>query len=105
MSENNEKPRVLMVDDDPDFQTIVRGWISPQYDHIGRANGNNLIEQLEGLKPNLVLLDVRMPGHDGFELCNRIRAERRFTRIPILFLTSCKADVNFIKAVCGQRVW
>ncbi|MBI4249729.1 MAG: response regulator [Elusimicrobia bacterium] len=97
MTENEEKPKILMVEDDSDFQAVVRGWISKRYDHIGLPHGGDLMEELESIEPDLVILDVRMPGPDGFKLCSRIRADRRFAHIPILFLTGCKDDEDFIK--------
>lgn len=97
MQKTSEKPRVLMVDDEPDFHTVVRDWISPRYEHWGLTNGTDLLEEMEAIEPDLVILDVRMPGPDGFELCRRIRSDRRFAHIPILFLTGCKADEDFIK--------
>ena len=97
MTRPDEKPRILMVDDDYDFQTIVRGWISPHYEHVGLSNGEDVVEELAGLEPKLIILDVCMPGPDGFKLCGLIRADRRFTDIPILFLTGRAEDADFIK--------
>jgi CheY-like chemotaxis protein len=97
MEKSLEKPRILMVDDDSDFQDIVRKWLSPRYDHWGLINGADLLENLEASQPDLVILDVRMPGPDGFELCRRIRSDGRFAHLPILFLTGCKEDEDFIK--------
>src|SRR5208283_3655994 len=89
MQKTLEKPRILMVDDDNDFQGIVQKWLSPRYDHMGLANGADLTEYLEADEPDLVILDVRMPGPDGFELCKQIRSDSRFADLPILFLTGC----------------
>src|SRR5438309_11704057 len=91
------KPRILMVDDDNDFQVIVRKWLSPRYDHLGLTSGADLTEYLEAAEPDLVILDVRMPGPDGFQLCRRIRSDSRFCDLPVLFLTGCKEDEDFIK--------
>ena len=92
-----EKLRILMVDDGNDFQTIVRKWLSPRYDHLGLTSGADLKEYLEAADPDLVIMDVRMPGPDGFQLCKRIRADNRFADLPILFLTGCKEDADFLK--------
>ena len=97
MTKNSERAKVLMVDDDPDFQTIVRDWIAPKYDHIGLSDGSGLLDEIESLEPNLVIMDVRMPGLDGFKLGRRIRSDSRFTDIPIVFLTGCKEDEDFFK--------
>jgi CheY-like chemotaxis protein len=91
------RPLVLMVDDDPDFQTIVRDWLKDSYEHIGLADGEELINEIDGLEPNLVILDVRMPGPDGFKLCEQIRSDRRFSHLPVLFLTGCKEDEDFMR--------
>lgn len=42
-------------------------------------------------------MDVRMPGPDGFQLCERIRADSRYDRIPIIFMTSCDEDKDFVQ--------
>ena len=92
----DEKPRVLMVDDDLDFHAIVRGWLAPRFEHVAMTSGEGLLEQLEALEPDLLILDVRMPGAGGFELCAQVRSERRFDALPILFLTGCKEDEDFV---------
>lgn len=97
MRRNKEIPRILMVDDDPDFQEIVRCWVFPRYDYVGLPNGDDILEELAAVEPALVILDVRMPGPDGFTLCRLIRADQRFARLPILFLTGCKEDEDFVK--------
>ncbi|HVC08948.1 MAG TPA: response regulator [Elusimicrobiota bacterium] len=97
MIAHDEKPRILMVDDDPDFQSIVRGWTAPQYDHIGLGSGEGLIETMSNVEPDIVIMDVRMPGPDGFFLCKSIRSDPRFSDIPIIFLTGCAEDENFIR--------
>jgi CheY-like chemotaxis protein len=86
-----------MVDDDGEFQSIVRKWLSPRYEHWGLTDGADLLEYLESAEPDLVILDVRMPGLDGFQLCKLMRADQRFAHLPILFLTGCKEDEDFIK--------
>ena len=97
MSSLNEPPLVLMVDDDAYFQGIVRGWLLPEFEHVGLGNGEDLLDEIEALDPDLIIMDVRMPGPDGFKLCGQIRADRRFDAVPILFLTGCKEDADFIK--------
>lgn len=86
-----------MVDDDRDFQTIVRGWLAPRYDVSSLSSGEGLLDELSEAKPDLLILDVRMPGPSGFDLCAKIRADTRFAEIPILFLTGCREDEDFIK--------
>lgn len=97
MSSLNEPPLVLMVDDDADFRAIVRNWLVPEFEHVGLSNGEDLLDEIEALDPDLIILDVRMPGPDGFKLCGLIRADPRFNGVPVLFLTGCKEDADFIR--------
>jgi CheY-like chemotaxis protein len=95
MKTDTKKLRIVMVDDDDDLQEIVRGWLTPGYEHVPLSNGNNLAELLAGLAPDLLILDVRMPGRDGFNLCGALRRDGRFDSLPILFLTGAKEDMDF----------
>jgi CheY-like chemotaxis protein len=81
------KPCILMVDDEPDFQTIVHAWLEPRYEHVALANGEELTGALHAGKPDLVILDLNLPGSDGFELCRRVRATPGLEEVPVLFLT------------------
>lgn len=99
MPKNREKPRVLMVDDDADFRSIVGDWLAPRYEFIGMSRGEDLLPALAGIEPDLVILDVLMPGPDGFQLCGRIRSDARFTGLPVLFLTGCREDDDFFKSL------
>ncbi|MDE2039269.1 MAG: response regulator [Elusimicrobia bacterium] len=85
-----------MVDDDGDFQAVVREWICARYEHVALSDGEGLEELLESLAPDLLILDVRMPGLDGFKLCKRLRADERYAELPVLFLTACKEDADFL---------
>lgn len=82
-----EKPRVMMVDDEEDFHLVVRSWLAPSYELVSVTDPAQLAVQLEAHSPDLLILDVRLPGTDGFTLASRLRAERRYDQMPILFLT------------------
>ena len=73
----SEKKRILIADDEPGIILLLRDYFEMQdYSVISAANG---IEALEKLSqgPDLILLDVNMPLLDGFEVCERIRAQDR----------------------------
>lgn len=93
----SERPQVVVVDDDPDFLEILRQWLSSRYDTVSLKDGAELLEELPGLEPDLVILDVNLPGPDGFRLCRRIRSEARMAGIPILFLTASRSNQDFLK--------
>jgi CheY-like chemotaxis protein len=97
MAELERKPVVLMVDDEPDFLAVVKRWASPEYEFVGLTDGADLNEEIEGLEPSLIVLDVNMPGLGGFDLCRLIREDKRFDDIPVLFLTGSRDDEDFLK--------
>ncbi len=82
------KPCIYVVDDEPDFQTILRSWLSPAYDVVPLKDGDELIGALHVKLPDLVLLDLHLPGADGFELCRRVRSSAGLSKVPVLFLTA-----------------
>jgi CheY-like chemotaxis protein len=92
-----DKPRVVLVDDDRDFQFIVSQWLGTRYDVASLSSGDGLLEELAATEPDLLILDVKLPGDDGFKLCRTIRADPRFESLPILFLTGSKADSDFMR--------
>lgn len=82
------KPCIYIVDDEPDFQTILHAWLSPTYDVVSLKDGDELIGALHVKLPDLVLLDLYLPGADGFELCRRVRSSPGLSKVPVLFLTA-----------------
>lgn len=94
-----QRSTVLMVDDEADFLAAMGHWIRTEYEFVGLTSGADLLAQIEGLDPVVVVLDVRLPDVDGFELCRRIRSDRRFDALPILFLTGSRADEDFLRNI------
>lgn len=91
------KPRIVMVEDEPDLQAVVHVWLAPRYEHVPLGDGANLLERLAESEPSLVILDVKLPGADGFELCRCLRADPRFTQVPVLFLTASREGEDYLK--------
>jgi CheY-like chemotaxis protein len=80
---------ILVVDDSRVGRMAVEGTLKAEGHRVIEAeNGNEALEVLEQLKPDLLVLDVRMPGMDGFELCAKIRAKPDLRRIPIIFVSA-----------------
>jgi len=82
------KPSLYIVDDEPDFQTILHSWLSPAYEVVPLKDGDELIGAVHVRAPDLVLLDLHLPGANGFELCRRLRATQGLAKVPVLFLTA-----------------
>lgn len=97
LKQARQTQRIVMVDDEPDFLTIARTWLEPKYELVSYTDGTDLLPHLAAHEPDLLILDVRLPGLDGFKLCRRIRADKRFTSLPIMFLTASHSDLDFFR--------
>jgi two-component system OmpR family response regulator len=85
-----EKKRILVVDDKPSDTRLVRLCLEQTNDYVVREENNSaraLATALE-FRPQLILLDVRMPGLDGGDLATNLRANPSLQAVPIIFLTS-----------------
>ena len=83
------KSTILIVDDEASGRDTLEAILEPEnYNLVMAENGYQAIEKAVQIKPDVILLDVMMPGMNGFEVCRRIRAEEQLAEIPILFLTA-----------------
>lgn len=83
------KSVILIVDDTETGREILEALLqSPAYQLAFAANGHDALAQAAALTPDLILLDVMMPGMDGFEVCRQLRANRRLAEIPIILVTA-----------------
>ena len=84
-----QQASILAVDDDPEFLDILQGLLQPWNFAVSAiANAARAWEELEHLRPDLILLDVEMPDISGIELCQAIRSDERFWQVPVLILAS-----------------
>ena len=83
------KSTILIVDDEASGRDTLEAILEPEgYILVMAENGYQAIEKAVQIKPDVILLDVMMPGMNGFEVCRRIRDEKQLAEIPILFLTA-----------------
>ncbi len=85
------KAKILLVDDDPDFveatKTVLEG---KSYQVVTAYNGDDGLKKVVEERPDLIILDVIMPGKDGFAVCKELKTDPRyyfFSKIPVLMLT------------------
>ena len=85
-----ENPRILVVDDQPTNLQVVGGVLrdSKKYRVSFAQNGEEALRLVESVSPDLILLDVMMPGMGGFEVCQRIKENPQWSAIPVIFLTA-----------------
>jgi len=80
--------KILVVDDEKDIVEFIQYNLEKEgFEVITAHNGNEALESIKE-KPDLIVLDVMMPGIDGYEVCEKIRLEDKYKSIPILFLTA-----------------
>ena len=87
--------RVLVVDDEPDVLLLCRLNLEQQgFDVLEASSGRSALDLLQQGRPDVVVLDLMMPGMNGYEVLEAIRADERFRATPILVLTakSLQAD-------------
>src|SRR6266545_4646171 len=93
--ENNMGSMVLIVDDEyigrETLQSVLEG---EGYELEMAENGLQAIEKAKKLLPDVILLDVMMPGMTGFEVCQRIRSDPQIAEIPIIVLNALKAGAD-----------
>ena len=83
--------KIMLVDDDPSLQLALAHVVQDEgYAFCHASNGREGLEMLDREKPDLLLLDVMMPGMNGYDVCAKMREQGR--RIPVIFLTA-KGDI------------
>lgn len=101
-------PKVLIVDDEPSVRKWIRDEIQekhPDYEVQEAKDGFSAGELVGAWKPDVVILDLRMPGMDGFEVCSRIKAREDTRGAAVIAITayhSPKAERQILE--CGARV-
>jgi diguanylate cyclase (GGDEF)-like protein len=95
-------PRLLIVDDTPQNLDVLQAILSElDADLLIATHGARALDLAQRLQPDLILLDVMMPGMDGFEVCTRLKADPRTADIPVIFCTARVDDVARGFAVGG----
>jgi len=91
---------ILIVDDEPAGRETLESILEPEgYYLVLAENGYQAIEQAKAVQPDVILLDVMMPGMNGFEVCRRIRSEKQLAEVPILFLTALDDRQSLLKGL------
>ena len=84
-----EKPKVLIVDDHPSSRMTAVALLSIEgYDVLEAESGSAALEVVEQTPPDLILLDVMMPGMDGYEVCRQLKQDEHTRLIPVIFITA-----------------
>jgi two-component system alkaline phosphatase synthesis response regulator PhoP len=85
----NENVKVLVVDDEPDIVEILSyNLCKEKYAVCTAYNGEDGLQLAKAQRPDLIIMDVRMPGISGIEACRKLKADELLKHIPVLFLTA-----------------
>ena len=98
MSAMQEK--ILIVDDSPDMRVLLARFLKASgYDIAQAENGEGGLRQVREFKPDLILLDIVMPDMDGYQVCERIKADPDSSDIPVIFLSARSEAADKIKGL------
>lgn len=89
--------KILIIEDDPVIRTQLQTLLTGNgYEVFAAEDFSQVIGTVKKVQPHLILLDIRLPGEDGFSLCSRIRA---FSEVPVIFVTSCNTDMDELNSI------
>jgi len=92
------KLSILIVDDVPINLLLIKKMLSQYTFQIRTANsGQSALDSIEKDKPSLVLLDLMMPGIDGFEVLSRLRSDENTKKLPVIILSALNSEADIVK--------
>lgn len=80
--------RLLFIDDDPIFLELMNSTITKEYKVAVALSGQEGMQMAQQLKPDIIFLDVDMPGMDGYETCSLLKSNKQLRHIPIIFVSA-----------------
>ncbi len=91
----DSKKRILVIEDDEDVRKTIEMRLSLEgFEPIGASEGYEGIYKAEKSKANLVILDLKLPGLPGEEICKELRMQDEYEKVPIIMLTAKGSDVD-----------
>jgi two-component system, OmpR family, alkaline phosphatase synthesis response regulator PhoP len=92
--------KILIADDEPDILEIIQYNLQNEgYEVVTAKNGNEALDQAKRFNPDLIILDIMMPGKNGIEVCNILRLQPAFNDTLIIFLTALSDEGTEVKGL------
>ena len=105
MTDSSELGVVLIVDDTPDNLALLSDALERAgYKVLVAMDGISALERMQRMRPDVVLLDAMMPGLDGFQTCQRMKAMRAIADIPVLFMTALTESEHVLEGFAAGGV-
>ena len=93
-----EKSSILIVDDEQMARDIIEGFLYREgYNLAFATNGQEVLTSLEQAVPDVILMDVMMPEMDGFEVCLRLKSDKRWRHIPVILVTALGSTDDIVR--------
>lgn len=87
--------KIMLVDDDPDFVEATRTVLeSVPYEVVVARDGDEALDMVGQVQPDLILLDIIMPTKDGFLVCEKLKSDSALWHIPVIMLTSLSQRIS-----------
>ena len=81
-------PLILVCDDEPTLRELVRAVLGPGYRFVEAADGNEALAVSHAVEPDLIVLDVMLPGLSGIDVLDELRRDERLARTPVVVITA-----------------
>ena len=88
---------MLLVDDEAEILAAMEEFFADRYDIVKALDGQEAVVQVAAARPDLILLDLRLPGLDGFEVCRQLKSRSETDHIPIVMITALTATPDKVK--------
>jgi len=94
------KPKILIIEDDLDIAEMLNAYFLTQEYEVFTVNwGEDGVRACQTVHPDLVILDIRLPDIDGYEVARRLRSDRRTQEVPIIFLTEKRERIERLQGL------
>jgi len=101
----DDSPTVLIADDNPaNLAIVVESLVARGFKVLVALDGPEAIQRAQFSQPDLILLDVRMPGINGFETCRRLKSDERTRNIAVIFMTSLTGSEDMVEGFSAGGV-
>lgn len=103
VNQKKTKEKVLVIDDDPNIVGMVKALLdTTRINFVSVDLNSDILKQIQSQSPDVILLDIMMPGIDGFNLCTQIKSKKELKEIPIIFMSARDHISDKVKAMnCG----